>query len=98
MQWKEGACGVAACPGRVLAAPCSHPLQVYFSAFCGAPFVYHAVVHEKGTPVAKRGRKATGLFLEEAAGLPKGELEACPLHTRRVSPSGSWGSRLIVNA
>jgi len=28
-------------------------------------------IHDKGKPVARRGRKATGLR-EEAAGLPKG--------------------------
>jgi hypothetical protein len=24
---------------HILAVPCPHPLQVYFSAFCGAPYL-----------------------------------------------------------
>jgi hypothetical protein len=32
--------------------------------------VYHAVVHEKGKPIVRWGRKATSLF--EVVGLPKG--------------------------
>jgi hypothetical protein len=32
--------------------------------------VYHAVVHEKGKPIVRWGRKATSLF--EVGGLPKG--------------------------
>jgi hypothetical protein len=36
--------------------------------------IYREIIHDKGKPVARRGRKATGLSYElwEVAGLPKG--------------------------
>ncbi len=45
------------------------------------PLWYHVAVLEKGKLVARRGRKATGLSEEEAAGLPKGVryIESVPL-------------------
>jgi hypothetical protein len=69
VSWLRPGCALAAPwlrPGCALAAPWLRPVPTYpkciFGLLCHILFVYHALVHEKGKPVVRRGRKATGLY------------------------------------